>query len=226
MKVIVPTSWEDVTVNQYQLINTLDRSKFTSDLRYTIALIDLLCNIDSTEISLENFNEIGQCLGFLKDEIKADKKESILIDKVRYNWIADFNSLSVGEMLSIEQIIDMEELSYNLSIDVVAAVLLRQKDEVFNSDLFHKRRELFGNLPITELKGMVNFFSNGGRHSILNTKACLITPKIRMSLKMRKSVLILYRVINGFQWLTNLQSRILQKVKQFMNRITLQPLTY
>ena len=109
-------------------------------------------------------------------------------------------------------------------MDVVAAVLLRPKDEKFNADLFQERRKLFGEVPVTELIGMVNFFSNGGRHSIQNIKDCLIIPMMGNTKKKRLKR-ILWSIINGFQWLTNLQSRILQKMRQSINITTLQPST-
>jgi len=140
MKVTVPTSWNDVSVDKYQLLKTLDRKDFKTDLNYTIVLVDILCGIDAKDISLEKFNEIAGHLTFLGKEVKADKKEWLSINGKVFKWVADFNSLSVGEMLSIEQIIDMEELSYNLSVDVIAAVLLRPEGEGFNSDSFNERR--------------------------------------------------------------------------------------
>jgi len=52
MKITVPTSWEDITVNQYQMLNTLERDKYKTDMLYTCAVIDILCGIDSKELSL------------------------------------------------------------------------------------------------------------------------------------------------------------------------------
>ena len=221
MKITVPISWEDITVNQYQMLNTLERDKYKTDMQYTRELIDILCGIDSKKLPLHSFNEISSYLPFLTVEPKAVKKETISINGEKFSWVADFGSISVGEMLSIEQIIDMEQLTYNLSVDVVAAVLLRKENEEFNAKEFNKRRELFGELPITELLGMVNFFSNGGRHSILNTKDCLITPKITKGTKRKRVRQILWSITNGFQWLINLQSRTLLIWKMFINRTIL-----
>ena len=55
MKVTVPTSWNDVSVDKYQLLKTLDRKDFKTDLKYTIVLVDILCGIDAKDISLEKF---------------------------------------------------------------------------------------------------------------------------------------------------------------------------
>ena len=221
MKITVPTSWEDITVNQYQMLNTLERDKYKTDMLYTCAVIDILCGIDSKELPLHSFNEIALLISFLTKELKPIRKEKIKIEGEDFYWVADFGSISVGEMISVEQIIDMEQLTYNLSVDVVAAVLLRKEGEDFDAKEFTKRRDLFGELPITELLGMVNFFSNGGRHSILNTKDCLITPKITKGTKRKRVRQILWSITNGFQWLINLQSRILLIWRMYINKTTL-----
>lgn len=221
MKITVPTSWEDITVNQYQMLNTLERDKYKTDMLYTIALIDILCGIDSKKLPIHSFNEIALLISFLTLELKPIRKETITVEGEVFHWVADFGSISVGEMISVEQIIDMEELTYNLSVDVIAAVLLRKEGEDFDAKEFTKRRDLFGELPITELLGMVNFFSNGGRHSILNTKDCLITPKITKGTKAKRVRQILWGITNGFQWLINLQSRTLLIWKMYINKTTL-----
>jgi hypothetical protein len=222
MKVMIPTSWNDVTVNQYQLLNTLDRSDFKTDLQYSIRLVNLLCNIDSEDISLLDFNNIVSHLGFIQKPIDEIIKDKILIKGLSYEWVADLNSLSVGEMLSVEQIIDMEGLSYNHSIDVIAAILLRPKDEVFNSDLFQERRELFGDIPITELIGMVNFFSNGGRHSTQNIKVCSVELMMGKTMKMKRMKKTLWSITNGLVWLINLLNKILLKAILFTSKIIYQ----
>ena len=199
MKVIVPTSWEDVTVERYQLIRALDRKDYKTDLGLSVAFIDVVCDIDSKELSITDFNTISKTIEFMSTDVVADIKKSINVYGDTYKWVADFNSLSVGEMLSIEQVIDMEELTYDMALDVVCAILLRKDGEAFDSNLFAERRELFNTIPITEIKGMVNFFSNGGRLSTQNTKVFSITVKQKRKMKSRVKQ-ILWKVINGFRW--------------------------
>jgi len=199
MKVIVPTSWEDVTVERYQLIRALDRKDYKTDLGLSVAFVDIVCDIDSKELSITDFNTISKTIEFMSTDVVADIKKSINVYGDTYKWVADFNSLSVGEMLSIEQVIDMEELTYDMALDVVCAILLRKDGEAFDSNLFAERRELFNTIPITEIKGMVNFFSNGGRLSTQNTKVFSITVKQKRKMKSRVKQ-ILWKVINGFRW--------------------------
>lgn len=199
MKVIVPTSWEDITVERYQLIRALDREHYKTDLGLSVAFVDIVCDIDSKELSITDFNTVSKIIEFMATDVVADVKKSINIYGDTYKWVADFNSLSVGEMLSIEQVIDMEELTYDMALDVVCAILLRKEGEEFDSNLFAERRELFNTIPITEIKGMVNFFSNGGRHSIQNTKDFSITVKQKRKRKSRVKQ-ILWKVISGFRW--------------------------
>lgn len=183
MEINIPISWDDVTVNQYQALAQLD-SESCSKLKYSIHLVQILCDItDVSNFPLEIINEIVLNFGFLKEPIPSDKRLSINFKGEEYKWVGSFNELTVGEMLSIEQIIDLEELSYNMSYDVVCAILLRKDGEEFNASNFNENRERFGELPISYIMGMIVFFLNGGRLSMENIKAYSL---IKMSMNTQR----------------------------------------
>ena len=114
-------------------------------------------------LTVESFNEVAKEIAFIQHPITEDIVEEINIRGEVYKWNGNLNQIAVGEMLSIEQIIDLEDLSYTGSIDVVLAVLLRKDKEDFDSSVFTERRELFNELPITEVNGMLSFFLRGGQ---------------------------------------------------------------
>lgn len=164
MNITVPTSWEDVTLNQYQALAQINAEDYKSKLRYSMQLVQILCDIDDvSKFPLEVINDIVLNFDFLREEIPSERKDEIEFNGKVYKWAGSFNELTVGEMLSIEQIIDLEELSYNMSYDVVCAVLLREDGEEFNANKFNDNRALFGELPITDVMGTILFFLNGGR---------------------------------------------------------------
>jgi len=171
MEINVPQSWSDITVNQYQALIQINPDDYKSQFRYSCQLVQILCEIDDvSQFPLEVVNEIVSHFGFLSEEIPADKKEVITFRGKEYKWRASFNELTVGEMLSIEQVIDLEELSYNMSYDVVCAILIREGDDDFDANKFKEYRELFGELPITDVYGMILFFLSGGRISTKHMK--------------------------------------------------------
>jgi len=164
----VPVSWSDVTVAQFQALSNLKKEDYKSDVHYTADVISILCNVNTIQLDAETFAAIAEELKFLGTEIKGDKKEELTIDDKLYRWKGNLNQVTVGEMISIEQVLDLEELSYQMSYDLIAAVLLREvkKDDTvttFNADKFEANRALFGELPVTDVIGMINFFIAGGR---------------------------------------------------------------
>ena len=147
-------------------------------------MVQILCEIeDVSKFPLEIINEIVLNFGFLKEEISQDKIEQIDFRGEGYEWVGSFNELTVGEMLSIEQIIDLEELTYNMSYDVVCAILLRKDGEEFDASNFKENRELFGELPITDVMGMIVFFLNGGKISTQHIKTYSL---IKMSMNTQR----------------------------------------
>ena len=47
MEITVPTSWNDVTVNQYQALTQVNKDNYKTDLGYTTAVLQILCDLDS-----------------------------------------------------------------------------------------------------------------------------------------------------------------------------------
>lgn len=164
MEINIPTSWSDITINQYQALTQINPDDYKSKFRYSCQLVQVLCDIDDvSHFPLDIINEIILNFDFLSKEIPSNKKDVIEFRGRTFKWEASFNELTVGEMLSIEQIIDLEELTYNMSYDVVCAILLRENGSAFDAGKFTEYRKLFGELPITDVYGTILFFLNGGR---------------------------------------------------------------
>lgn len=212
MEIIIPTSWEDITVNQYQALSQINKDDYATDFKYTCAVLQVICNLDSVvDLPLNFISEVSPLIAFLSEDIPSERHTHVNIEGDTYSWIGSFNELTVGEALSIEQIIDLEELTYNLSYDVIAAVLLRKEGEDFDSSKFQEYRAKFGELPITEVIGMILFFLSGGSLCIRDMKTYSIKASIKPSTQKKKSRLkrLLQRVkkllpfTSGLRWLTS-----------------------
>ena len=188
MEITVPTSWDDVTVNQYQALTQINQDDYSNDLGYTTAVLQVLCDLDSmTSLPLKAISDLAPHIGFLSEQPISVKYQTLEYKGINYAWINSFNSITVGEAISIELPIDLEELTFTLSYDVVLAVMLREEGKKFDSSEFKKNRALFGGLPITEVIGQLLFFLNGGQTSTAHTKAYSILPK-RTTILQRKSL--------------------------------------
>jgi len=206
MKISVPTSWDDVTVAQYQALSQMNIEDYKNDLSYTVAVLQVLCNLDSmVQLPMSAITELAPHIDFLKDEPTKIKHEQVFIDGVIYEWLPSFNAMTVGEAISIELPIDLEELTFTLSYDVVLAVMLREEGKKFDANLFKENRVKFSELPITEVLGMLLFFLNGGQTSTAHTKTYLIHPIAKRTTRKRRKLLrrlydkIKKIILNGFR---------------------------
>jgi hypothetical protein len=207
INVVVPVCWEDVDVTTYARIQQISSKEYPTELAHTTELVKCLCNIDEVySLPISTFNTIAKEIGFISTPVPSEKKEEIVVDGELYRWVSNFNGLTVGEVISIEQVIDLEELTFSLATDVVAAILLRKvlpngELEEFDSNLFNERRELFGRVPITDVNGMLGFFLLGGQTSTKPTYLFSVTlSRIPTSTQKRSSVL----------------RRLLKRVAQFL----------
>ena len=205
MKITVPTSWDDVTVNQYQALTLLSKDDYKNDLAYTVAVLQVLCELDNmTELPLSAIEELAPYISFLINEPSKERYETLKHNGVTYKWIDSFNAITVGEAISIELPIDLEELTFTMSYDVVLAVMLREEGKEFNAKEFKKNRELFGGLPITEVIGQLVFFLNGGQSSTAHTKTYSIARK-RTTISRRRNLPKWRRILRKLKRISGLR---------------------
>ena len=203
MKITVPTSWDDVTVNQYQALTQVNKDDYKTDLAYTVAVLQVLCDLDTmVDLPLQAIADLAPHIAFLSTQPSKERYKNISYKGKNYEWINSFNDTTVGEAISVELPIDLEELNFALSYDVVLAVMLREEGKKFNSKDFKKNRELFGGLPISEVLGQILFFLSGGQTSTANIKTYSIAQKHtttlrRKSLPRWKQIARSLRLING-----------------------------
>lgn len=178
MKINVPDSWDSVTVNQYQALTQINREDYKSDLDYSASVIQILCELENiSNLPLSAIVELAPYISFLSEEVSKEKYQTILIDGVKYSWIDSFEAITVGEAVSVELPIDLEELSFTMAYDVVLAVMLREEGKPFDAKEFNNNRVRFGELPITQVIGMLLFFLSGGKTSTAHLKTYSIVPK-------------------------------------------------
>ena len=112
MEIIVPEGWGDVTVNQYQELRELKREEYSSDLRYMNEVLQVLCDIPTAEsFTMDNVANIAPHISFINKTPSAKKKRAFKYKSNSYKWIGGFDALTLGEVVSIEQIIDLMQMT-------------------------------------------------------------------------------------------------------------------
>lgn len=157
----VPTSWDEITLKQFQEIEKYyaDKDKYF-DVREVLHILTDH-TIDEINALPINFTEqILNKLAFLRKEVDWGKPSNqIEIDGEKYA-INVMEKLKTGEYVAIDTILKNDAHDY---ISVLA-ILCRKSGEIYDSKFeaeeFEKRVELMGKQPVMKIMPLVSFFLN------------------------------------------------------------------
>ena len=175
--ITVPTSWEDVTLAQYQEIEKFYEDK---DKKFNVIdVLDIFINKDKDfimSLPAEFLEIILNKLQFLLTPPTESKPTNkITIDGEEY--IINFqNKLRTGEYIAAETILKDDKQNYA----ALLAILCRKEGEIYDSkfenEIVEERIKLFEQQPITKILPIIGFFLNLMLVSNLPT---LLSSKIR-----------------------------------------------
>ena len=158
---IVPTSWDEVTLKQFQEIERYYADKESGfDAR---DVIHILCNktIDEVNMLPIQFSEkIMEKLLFLQEKPTEEKpSNSIVIDGEKYS-INYMEKLKLGEYVSVDSLLKEDRFNYAAFL----AILCRKDGEVYDSkfeaEMLDDRIKMFEGISIVKVLPIVNFFLN------------------------------------------------------------------
>ena len=157
----VPTSWEEITLKQFQEIEKYYSDKDKDfDIREVLHIFTNKTEDEINALPITFTNELMNKLMFLKDKPKDYEPSNFIeIDGVRYS-INIMEKLKTGEFVAIDTILKSDPHDY-ISI---FAVLCRKDGEIFDSKFeaeeFDKRVELMGKQPAIKMLPLIAFFFN------------------------------------------------------------------
>lgn len=166
IKLTIPDSWSDISLKQYQCIynktNGLDITDYDNILSYVSIILNIKENT-LKEITDEDLNKlINNELKWLGNELEIKQLNEIKIDSETYVYEKDFNSLSLGEMISYETLIEQHHSSYLDCMGYVLGLVLRKKHnniiEKFDADKIEPYKDKFLKIPITDCIYIINSF--------------------------------------------------------------------
>ncbi len=146
MKVTLPTSWDEITLSQFERISDLSTKEFDNDMDRFYAILSIIVNQDKKIIDIlvdEHSEDLNESLGFLNYELPTKELDKIIINNKRYGWNKDYHLLTLGEMIAFEMVVTKEELTHNQTIGAYLAIFLRRvkgdntleelnEDEIYN----------------------------------------------------------------------------------------------
>ena len=167
-EILIPTAWEDVTLNEFIELSKLDIDSFDSHIDYYISMLGVFGNDDLNNIlefvKLTDVADIINQMAFMNTPPKKLDNKEVTIKGEVFRLIQNMNELTVGEYISIETLIEQGKLDSISSIPAILSVILKPIGEKFDSNLVNARMELFKKeLSIEDVLGMSVFFSIGVR---------------------------------------------------------------
>lgn len=160
-KWIVPTSWDDITLKQFQEIEKYYSDKEKDfDVREVLHILTNKSIDEINALPITFTEEILKKLAFLRENVEWGKPSNkIEIDGEKY-VINIMEKLKTGEYVAIDTILKGDRHDY---ISVLA-VLCRKEGEIYDSKFeaeeFEKRVELMGKQPVMKIMPLVSFFLN------------------------------------------------------------------
>lgn len=154
-----PTSWNEVTLKQYQEIEKFYEDKDKEfDLR---EVLQIFCNKTEDEVNelpIEFANILLDKLSFVGSTLDWGKpSNSIEIDGEKYT-IHFENQLKTGEYVASDSVIKSDKHNYA----AILGILCRKENEIYDShfenEVLPQRIELFERQPITKILPLIGFF--------------------------------------------------------------------
>ena len=123
-KLTFPTSYDEITLQQYQEITALE-DQYDSDIHRVMAAIRVLTKADEKQlmqISSKDIPRIEKVLAWLKTPPeKTEVRDRFTMDGVEYGLVPDMDNLTVGEFADLEN--QCEEADKNMH--EILAILYR-----------------------------------------------------------------------------------------------------
>lgn len=165
----LPTEWDDITVRQLQKVAKIQAEDNPNLIETSAKVIATLLDIDLETVymlSPQAFNQLTAEVEFLNTDITTTSVDSIMVGDDEYFLKKDYNKLTMGEVISIQAIIDKSQSNIIEAMPELLCIFLRKKNnngelESFKNS-FMERTEIFMDIPITQVYNILINFSNGG----------------------------------------------------------------
>ena len=175
----IPDSWNEVSVEKFTNIFNIDRDGL-SPIELTVKVVGILLNIDEDYLymmSPDDFSTITKCIEFTNHDVVGSEVEFIEVDGEKYYLKKDFEKLTMGEIISLELLIEQSNGNVVSKMADMLCLFLRKKKDDGNLESFKNsfmlRAEKFKEVSIADVNDIFLFFSDGENSSIDNMKDSL-----------------------------------------------------
>jgi len=158
----LPKSWNEVTVNQWVELNSIDQHEYNSVFLHTLEAISILSDTDPEELeelSPEELIDLASQVSFIKREPSNKPKQA-----VKGFMLKPLDALTLGEFIDLEHYVSQSVQNF----DILLSILYKKtKLDEWGNLIFEpysysimSRKDTFRAVSINEVFGAVNNYVN------------------------------------------------------------------
>lgn len=186
----IPTSLNDITLNQYQQwLKIADKKEIDNFLQQK--LIEIFCNIPLKTVTGIKATDadviVNDILKLFKEE--SPFKDRFTLNGVEYGFIPDLNNMSLGEYVDLDNLLsEWEQMHIAMNV-LFRPITFKKKNKYLIKEYEAKENANMKEMPLSIVFGAMTFFltlNEELRKSILSYLATQteveISPQLRVSL--------------------------------------------
>ena len=158
----LPKSWNEITVNQWVELNSIDQAEYNSVFLHTLEAISILSDTDPEELeelSPEELIDLASQVSFIKRE--PSNKPNELVKGFR---LKPMDALTLGEFIDLEHYVSQSVKNFTLLLSILYKKTKRDEwgNVVFEPYVYKlgNRIHEWNNVSINEVFGAVNNYIN------------------------------------------------------------------
>jgi len=186
----IPTSLNDITLNQYQQwLKIADKKEIDNFLQQK--LIEIFCNIPLKTVTAIKATDadviVNDILKLFKEE--SPFKDRFTLNGVEYGFIPDLNNMTLGEYVDLDNLLsEWEQMHIAMNV-LFRPITFKKKNKYLIQEYEAKENANMKEMPLDVVFGAMTFFltlNEELRKSILSYLATQteveISPQLRVSL--------------------------------------------
>jgi hypothetical protein len=194
MKLIVPSSLEEISLSKYQrYLKEFEYSKSLKNQETYLGLkmIEIFCEVTEDQAKQIDSDSANKVIKILVDLLSVEQPlvESFKLGDINFGWIPKLDNLSFGEFLDVNNNIDnWEDIVIAMGV-LYRPITGRAADgkyliEKYEGDKYH---EILKEMPLNVVLGATVFFWNLGLDLVMSTLCSLDEEMNKMSTRQRAS---------------------------------------
>lgn len=168
MKLIVPSSLDDITLIQYQEYNQeIESRKDLPDAEEYLKIkkIEIFCKLTREQVMMLEYDSIDKISNILDEILQRQPNlvQRFTVDKIKFGWLPELDKMSYGEFLDLNNNIS-DWSSMHIAMGVLYRPIKNEAKELYNiekyeGDKYHKHLR---QMPLSAVIGSMVFFWNLG----------------------------------------------------------------